>query len=139
MRVFDQSLDGEARKWFRELPPRFIVDIKALDDVFLKHWGNNKNLLFYYTEFWNLQREDGELLFDFNIRFNHMYSRMPDEVNPTPASAMLTYDNAFDSQFFLLLRERRGTSVVDMQTAAFEVEANIIAAERLEGDDERRR
>jgi len=39
MRVFVQSLNGEARKWFRELPPRSIVDIEALDDVFLKHWG----------------------------------------------------------------------------------------------------
>ena len=39
MRVFFQSLDGEARKWFRELTPRSTVDIEALDDAFLKHWG----------------------------------------------------------------------------------------------------
>ena len=37
MRVFVQSLDGEARKWFRELAPRSIADIEALDDTFLKH------------------------------------------------------------------------------------------------------
>ena len=37
MRVFVQSLDGEARKWFRELTPRSIVDIEALDDAFIKH------------------------------------------------------------------------------------------------------
>lgn len=37
MRVFVQSLNGEARKWFKELPPRYIADIEALDDVFLKH------------------------------------------------------------------------------------------------------
>jgi len=36
MRVFVQSLDGEARKWFRELTPRSIADIEALDDAFLK-------------------------------------------------------------------------------------------------------
>jgi len=97
MRVFVQSLDGEARKWFRDLPPRSIADIDALDDVFLKHWGNNKDLLFYHDEFENLQREDGELLSDFNIKFNHMYNRMPAEVRPTPTSAMLIYANAFDS------------------------------------------
>ena len=139
MRVFVQSLDGEVRKWFRELPPRSIADIEALDDVFLKHWGNNKDLLFYHDEFGNLQREDGELLSEFNSRFNHMYNRMPAEVRPTPTSAMLTYANTFNSQFCLLLRERRCTSLADMQSAAFEVEANIIAAERLEGDAEERR
>jgi len=39
MRFFVQSLDGEARKWFRELTPRSIADIEALYDAFLKHWG----------------------------------------------------------------------------------------------------
>jgi len=37
MSVFVQSLDREARKWFRELPQRYIKDIEALDDAFLKH------------------------------------------------------------------------------------------------------
>ena len=68
-----------------------------------------------------------------------MYSRMPAEVRPTPASAMITYAHAFDSQFFLLLKERSCASLADMKNAAFEVEANIIAAERLECDAERRR
>jgi hypothetical protein len=37
MRLFVQSLNGEARKWFRSLPPNSIADIVALDDSFLKH------------------------------------------------------------------------------------------------------
>jgi len=68
MRVFVQSLDGEARKWFRELTPRSIADIEALDDAFLKHWGDKKYLLYYHTEFVNLKRESGESLSDFNKR-----------------------------------------------------------------------
>ena len=67
-----------------------------------------------------------------------MYNRMPVEVRPTPASAMITYAKAFDSQFCLLLRERRSASLADMQAVAFEVETNVVAAERLEGDAERR-
>lgn len=35
-RLFVQSLDGEARKWFRSLPPGSITGIEALDAVFLK-------------------------------------------------------------------------------------------------------
>ena len=139
MRVFVQSLDGEARKWFRELPHRSIVDIEALDDVFLKHWGDNKDLLFYHTEFGNLQREDGELLSNFNKRFNHMYSNIPCEINPTRTSTMITYANAFDSQFCLLLRERRCATLAEMQDAVLEVESNIMAAEKLKGHADRRR
>lgn len=50
MRVFVQSLDGEARKWFRELPRRPIADIEALDDVFLKHCGDKRDMLYYHTK-----------------------------------------------------------------------------------------
>jgi len=68
-----------------------------------------------------------------------MYSRIPYEIKHTPTSAMLTYANAFDSQFCLLLRERRCASLADMKNASFEVESNIIATERLEDNAKRRR
>jgi len=106
MRVFIQSLDGEARKWFKELTPRSIADIEALDDAFLKNWGDKKDLLYYHTELGNLKTENGELLSDFNNWFNCMYKNIPVEVKPTTTSAKLTYANAFDSDFCLLLRER---------------------------------
>jgi len=105
MRVFVQSLDGEARKWFRELTPSSIADIEALDDAFLKHWGDKKDLLYYHTEFGNLQRENGELLSDFNKRFNHMYNKILAKVKPITTSERLIYANPFDSDFCLLLRE----------------------------------
>ena len=38
-RVFVQSLDSQARKWFKELPAGLVAGIEALDDVFLNHWG----------------------------------------------------------------------------------------------------
>jgi len=139
MRVFIQSLDGEARKWFKELSPRSIEDIKALDDAFLKHWGDKKDLLYYHAEFGNLKRENRELLSDFNKRLNRMYNKIPAEVKPTTASAKLTYASAFDSNFCLLLRERRCATLADMQEAAFEVESNIMAAKKLKGNVDRRR
>ena len=36
-RVFVQSLDGQDRKWFKELPVGLVAGIEALHDVFLKH------------------------------------------------------------------------------------------------------
>jgi hypothetical protein len=37
MIFFVQILDGEARKWFRGLTPRYFPGIEALDDAFLRH------------------------------------------------------------------------------------------------------
>lgn len=68
-----------------------------------------------------------------------MYSKIPTEVKPTLTSAKLTYANAFDFDFCLLLRERRCATMVKMQDAILEVESNIIAVEKLKGHADRRR
>jgi hypothetical protein len=57
MRLFVQILDGEARKWFRGLTPGSIARIEALDYVFLRHWGDKKDLLYYITEFGSFKRK----------------------------------------------------------------------------------
>jgi hypothetical protein len=44
-RVFVQSLNGQARKWFKEIPSNSITGIEQLYEVFLKHWGERRDLL----------------------------------------------------------------------------------------------
>jgi hypothetical protein len=51
----------------------------------------------------------------------------------------MTYANAFNPDFCLLLRERRATSLAHMQDAALEVESNILAADKLRGKADRDR
>ena len=66
MRVFVQSLDGEARKWFRGLTPGSVDGIETMDDSFLRHWGDKKYFLYYITEFGSLKRGEGESVSDFS-------------------------------------------------------------------------
>ena len=129
-RVFVQSLDGHARKWFKELPPGSITGIEQLDEIFLKHWGDRRDLLYYITEFGNLKKENGESVFDFTKRFNRMYSKILVEIKPSDTSTKITYANSFDSEFCLLLRERRLATLSLMQYVALEVESNILAAHK---------
>jgi ribonuclease HI len=139
MRVFVQSLDGEVRKWFRGLTPGSIDGIEALDDVFLRQWGDKKDFMYYITEFGSLKRKEGESVSDFSKRFNKMYNKIPAEIKPTEASAKITYASAFDPDFCLLLRERRATSLALMQDATLEVESNVLAVDRLRNKADRDR
>jgi hypothetical protein len=139
MRVFVQSLDGEVRKWFRGLTPGSIAGIEALDDVFLRQWGDKKDFMYYITEFGSLKRKEGEFVSDFSKRFNKMYNKIPVEIKPTEASAKITYASAFDPNFCLLLRERRATSLAHMQDAALEVESNVLVVDRLRSKADRDR
>ena len=54
-RLFVQSLDGEARKWFGNVPVGSIAGIEALDEAFLKQWGDQKYYLYYIT--WIIEKE----------------------------------------------------------------------------------
>ena len=103
-RLFVQSLDGEAHKWFRSLSTRSTTGIEALDEIFLKQWGDRIDYLYYITKFWALKRKKGESLADFTKRFNKVYHKIPLEVKPLETTTMITFTNAFDSKFALWLR-----------------------------------
>ena len=68
-----------------------------------------------------------------------MFSKIPIEIKPTDTSAKITYANAFDSEFCLLLRERRSTSLSLMQDASLEVESNVIASQKIKGKVDRKK
>ena len=99
-----QNLDGQARKWFKELPAGSVASIEALDDIFLKHWGERRDHLCYITKFSNLRIENGESVSNFTKRFNKMFSKIPTEIKPTKTPSRITYANAFESELSLLLR-----------------------------------
>jgi hypothetical protein len=105
----------------------------------LKHWGERRDLLYYISEFGNLKREDGESISDFIKRFNKMFGKIPAEIKPSDASAKITFSTAFDSEFCLILRERRSAMLALMQDASLEVESNIIASQKLKGRDEKKK
>jgi hypothetical protein len=132
-RVFFQRLDGQAWKWFKELSANSVTGIEQLDEVFLKHWGERRDLLYYIVEFGNLRREYGESVSDFIKRFNRMFCKIPAEIKPSDASAKITFSVAFDPDFCLILRERRSATLALMQYAALEVESNITTSQKLKG------
>jgi hypothetical protein len=139
MRDFVQSLDGNARDWFKDLPPRYIDRIDALDDSFLRHWGNKKYFLYCIIEFGALKREEGESVLDFSKRFNNICKKIPIEIKPTETSTKITYASAFDPEFFLMLRERRSTSLAHMRDVALAVESNIFPVDKIRSKENRER
>jgi hypothetical protein len=51
-----------------------------------------------------------------------MYGKIPDEIKPSETSTKITFANAFDVDFSLLLRERRAATLSLMQDDAIEIE-----------------
>ena len=100
----------------------------------MRQWGDTKDHTYYITEFGALRRKKDETIADFSKRFNKMYGGIPAEIKPSETFAKITYANAFDHEFSLLLRERRPVPLLNMQESVLEVESNILASNRLKGN-----
>jgi hypothetical protein len=87
--------------------------------------------MYYMTEFGSLKKKEGEFVSNFSKRFNKMYNKIPIEIKPIEASAKISYANAYDPDFCLLLRERRVTSLAQMQYVVVEVESNVLAVGKI--------
>ena len=137
MRLFAQSLAREVRKWFIALPTTNILHFEAFETSFLAKWGDKKNDLQLLTQYNNMRRSPNEMIQDFSARFIKVYNSIPTEVKPPPRAAQLRYDDSFESDFSLLLREMRSTSLDDMMSDPIEFEVNLMASGKIKGNSDR--
>ena len=72
MRIFSQSLGGEPKKWFKDLPPDSIHDLPTLYQTFVNKWEIKKNPLQILSEYNNLKINLGESVHDYSTRFNNV-------------------------------------------------------------------
>jgi hypothetical protein len=129
--LFVQTFEGQVRTWFWSLPPGSIISYDALEDLFLKQWGKRKDHLYYLTEFGSLKKKGSETVMEFIQSFNKLYNKIPTEVKPSQSAAKLTFAGDFEPDFSLLLRERGGADLTQMQDDAVEIESNMMASGRL--------
>ena len=90
-----------------------------------------KNHLYYLIEFGALRKKTFEWVLEFIQILNKIYHKITTEVKHSQPTAKVTFAGAFDSDFALLLRERRSTTLARMQDDAIEIESNMMASRKL--------
>jgi hypothetical protein len=102
-----------------------------LETSFIRQWGEKKYHIYYLTEFKALRKKTFESILEFIQIFNKLYHKIPVEDKPSQPAAKVTFVRAFDSDFALLLREQRSTTLVGMQYDAIEIESNMTTSRKL--------
>jgi hypothetical protein len=110
-RLFIQTFEGQVRTWFRSLPVGSVLSYDALEDAFLRQWGERKDHLYYLTKFGSLRKKKSETVMEFIQRFNKLYNKIPTEVKPFQPTTKVTFAGDFEPDFALLLWERRGATL----------------------------
>jgi hypothetical protein len=65
-----------------------------------------------------------------------VYNSILNEVKPDHGAGQLRYADTFDSDFALLLRERRSNTLDDMMNDVIEVEVNLMALGKIKYNSE---
>ena len=60
-----------------------------------------------------------------------VYNSIPTELKPPPGADQLLYDDYFDNEFSLLLRERRPNTLDAMMSDAIEFKVNLMASGKI--------
>jgi len=128
MRLFVQSLEGEPRKSFRSLAVGSITSWQVLENWFHIAWGEKKDYQYYLSEFATLKKVETENVESFSKRFNKAYNKLPLNIKPLEAAAMVYYSGSFPDEFAIMLRERRSQTLLQMQGDAVGLEGNLITS-----------
>ena len=139
MRLFAQKFSGEVKKWFRGLQAGSIHDFRQFETIFLGKWEKKINYFHFLTQYNNLKRGMNESVQDFSARFMRTYESILANVKPPPWASKLHYVDAFDSEFTLLLREIRSTSLENMMQDSIEVEDNLSTSNKTKQRGDNRR
>jgi hypothetical protein len=106
MRAFSQSLQGDAKSWFRHLQPQLISSWDELREAFYRFWGERKSWNLLLSKFYAMKRMKDETISNFSRRFASLYYKMPKKVQPPEVAAMIHYVTKFQSNLSFLLMER---------------------------------
>ena len=101
MRIFAQSLGGEAKKWFKSLTPNSINDLPSLYQTFINKWEIKKRPLQIISQYNNLKRNTRESVQDYCTRFNSLYNALPPNMKPPLGLALAKFPEGFDPDMAL--------------------------------------
>ena len=133
MRVFSQSLQGNVKKWFRQLQPRSITTWGEFSHAILGFWGEGISLDQILSKFYYMKKHKGETMSSFKRRFEICYYSMPKEIQPLEGAAKLLYTFVFPPKMSLLILERKSITLQNMFDDSLEVEDNLRISKRFLG------
>ena len=91
-----QSLDGEARKWFKGLPNNSIPTWEEMECSLTQRWGEKRDHGYSLIGFNVIKKKSNESVVEFIRRFNKLYNSLLVDIKPPLANAKITFVGDFE-------------------------------------------
>jgi hypothetical protein len=81
MKLFSNTLHGDAKKWYDNLPNASITSMDQFEEVFLEEWGiKSEDIPILLKNFEDIKQSENETLFDFQSRFEGTLYQIPEAI-----------------------------------------------------------
>lgn len=126
-----QSLIDDVRDWYRRLPNLYISSWHDFQRVFREKYGDHNDARLRLGEIITIQKNQNEMVIEFNARFIKVVSRIPRDMDPNDALSLAFYLKAFDLKFGYDLGSREPETLRDAFKAAIRIENNRRATGKI--------
>jgi hypothetical protein len=125
MKLFVQTLEGDARDWFFFLPACSISSCRQLHSTFMEQFREWVSISDSYDKSLKIHIQSDELVLQFNIRFAKVLNEIPESYRPDDQMCLAVYFDAFDKKMNYLLRDKEPQTLYQAFATARDIENNM--------------
>ena len=125
MKLFVLSLEDDAEEWYLDLDDDSYKTLSEFLEGFKKKWGENKEPRHLLASLHNIKKMENETMDEFNTKFRRVVADFPKEIKPNDASILISYIEAFSSDFRYKLRDKEPANLKTAQELAEKIEKNM--------------
>jgi hypothetical protein len=129
MKLFSNTLHGNAKKWYDNLPNASITSMNQLEEVFLEEWGiQSEDISVLLKNFEHIKQTENETLFNFQSRFEGTLYQIPASHRPEEEYVVHLYTHAILAHLGLPLSKRAPKTLTEAYGMAKGIEQNIFSS-----------
>jgi hypothetical protein len=129
MKLFSNTLHGNAKKWYDNLPNASITSMNQLEEVFLEEWGiQSEDISVLLKKIEHIKQTKNETLFNFQNRFEGTLYQIHASHHPEEEYVVHLYTHAILAHLGFPLIKRAPKTLDEAYGMAKEIEQNIFSS-----------
>jgi hypothetical protein len=118
VRLFLQTLSGQAYEWYTTFPTRSIGSFDDLESMFLTMFSPPVAYHTLLTNFTQICLKKNERIRDFNLRFNKTLNKIPEDKRPNDPVILGCYKNSMPPNVKFAIRASQMDTLEEEMTKA---------------------
>jgi hypothetical protein len=126
MKLFSASLQGEARRWYDNLPAASINSMELFEELFLAKWTMEMEIVHsLLKDLEGIRQAESEVVRAFGVRFQRLLYQIPQSHRPEGNYLVYLYTNGLQAHLSFLLDKKKPKTLAEAHNMAIKIEESL--------------